>query len=332
MTEWTIGASDAGTRLDKFLAAADRLGSRGKAAAALERGKIYVNGEEALLRDASRALAEGDHIRFWVDRPGSAKSRPRVGIVGDLDVVYEDDRLIVVSKPAGLLSVPLERNPGIPSVYDQIEERFRPFGKMRPLVVHRIDQDTSGLVVFAKDEEAQLRMKEQFKRREPERIYRAVVYGTPDPPEGMWRDYLAWDEKRLIQKHTHPKDPRASEAISYYRTVEPLRGATVIEVTARERTPQPGQDPGAAARPYARRRAALRVRPGHAAADRFPAACPARVPARVPPSRGRPPAGVRRRASSRLPRAHFPVAVEGFPVNGFSPAMKRSTRADTSFR
>ena len=80
--------------------------------------------------------------------------------------------------------MPLERNPGIPSVYDQIEERFRPFGKMRPLVVHRIDQDTSGLVVFAKDEEAQPRMKEQFKRREPERIYRAVVYGTPDPPEG----------------------------------------------------------------------------------------------------------------------------------------------------
>ena len=157
MTEWTIGATDAGTRLDKFLAAADRLGSRGKAAAALERGKIYVNGEEALMRDASRALAEGDHVRFWVDRPGSAKSRPRIGVVGDLDVVYEDDRLIVVNKPAGLLSVPLERNPGIPSVYDQIEERFRPFGKMRPLVVHRIDQDTSGLVVFAKDEEAQAR-------------------------------------------------------------------------------------------------------------------------------------------------------------------------------
>ena len=230
VTEWKTAASDAGTRLDKFLAAADRLGSRGKAAAALERGKIYVNGEEALMRDASRALAEGDHVRFWVDRPGSAKSRPRVGVVGDLDVVYEDDRLIVVNKPAGLLSVPLERNPGIPSVYDQVEERFRPFGKMRPLVVHRIDQDTSGLVVFAKDEEAQTRLKEQFKRREPDRLYRAVVYGTPDPPEGTWRDYLAWDEKRLIQKITHPKDRRASEAISYYRTVEPLRGATLIEV------------------------------------------------------------------------------------------------------
>jgi 23S rRNA pseudouridine1911/1915/1917 synthase len=230
VSDWIIGAPDARVRLDKFLAAPERLGSRGKAAAALERGKVYVNGVEALLRDASRLLAEGDVIRLWMDRPGSAKSRPRTGITGDLDVVLEDDRLIVVNKPAGLLSVPLERKPDVPSIYDQIEERFRPFGKMRPLVVHRIDQDTSGLVLFAKDEDARIRLKEQFKRREPERIYRAVVYGTPDPPEGTWRDYLAWDEKRLIQKYTHPKDPRAMEAISYYRTIERLRGATVIEV------------------------------------------------------------------------------------------------------
>src|SRR5215207_9941781 len=100
VTEWTIGVTDVGTRLDKFLAGADRLGSRGKAAAALERGKIYINGVEALMRDASRALVEGDHVRFWVDRPGSAKSRPRVGITDDLDVIYEDSRLIVVNKPA----------------------------------------------------------------------------------------------------------------------------------------------------------------------------------------------------------------------------------------
>ena len=230
LSDWTVSPPEAGTRLDKFLAASERLGSRGKAAAALERGKVYLNGVEAVLRDGSRLLAEGDQVRVWMDRPGSARTRPRVGIVGDLDVVYEDDRLIVVNKPPGLLSVPLERNPGIPSIYDQIEERFRPFGKMRPLVVHRIDQDTSGLVLFAKDEDARTRLKDQFKRREPERIYRAVVYGTPDPPEGTWRDFLAWDEKRLIQKYTHPKDPRASEAVSHYRTVERLRGATLIEV------------------------------------------------------------------------------------------------------
>ena len=112
-----------------------------------------------------------------------------------------------MNKPPGLLSVPLERNRGVPSVYDQIEERFRSHGKRRPLVVHRIDQDTSGLVLFAKDAAAQARLKEQFKRREPERIYLTVVYGQPDPEAGTWRDLLVWDEKALIQKETHPTRP-----------------------------------------------------------------------------------------------------------------------------
>ena len=66
-------------------------------------------------------------------------------------MVYEDDELIVVNKPAGLLAVPLERKSDAPSVYEQIEERFRPHGKRRPLVVHRIDQDTSGLVVVREE-------------------------------------------------------------------------------------------------------------------------------------------------------------------------------------
>ena len=116
-----------------------------------------------------------------MDRPGSAKSRPRIGRAGDLDIVFEDDDLIVVNKPAGLLSVPLERKTDVPSVYEQIEDRFRSHGKRRPFVVHRIDQDTSGLVVFAKGAEAQKRLKAQFARREPDRVYLAVVYGHPDP-------------------------------------------------------------------------------------------------------------------------------------------------------
>jgi 23S rRNA pseudouridine1911/1915/1917 synthase len=126
--------------------------------------------------------------------------------------------------------VPLERNRGVPSISDQIEERFRSHGKRRPLVVHRIDQDTSGLVVFAKDAAAQEHLQAQFKQREPERVYWAVVYGQPEPPEGTWRDFLVWDEKALIQKQTHPRDPRAQEAISRYRTLEALRGASLLEV------------------------------------------------------------------------------------------------------
>jgi 23S rRNA pseudouridine1911/1915/1917 synthase len=232
-TEWPVGEESEGVRLDKYLADRARLGSRSRAVAALERGKVYVNDAEAALADAGRRLARGDVVRLWQDRPGSAKRRPRTGPVGDLDVVYEDDVLIVVNKPAGLLTVPLERKRDVPSVYDQIEERFRSHGKRRPFAVHRIDQDTSGLVVFAKHADAQRALKDQFKRREPARVYWAIVYGTPEPVEGTWRDFLVWDERALIQKETHPKDPRATEAISRYRVVESFADASLIEVSLR---------------------------------------------------------------------------------------------------
>lgn len=230
---WTVATTDAGTRLDKYLAAPDRLGSRARASAAIDRGKVFVNGAEAGMPAAGRLLREGDEVRVWMDRPGTARSRPRPGLFGDLQIVHEDDYLLVVNKPPGVLSVPLERNPGVPSIFDQVEDRFRSHGKRRPLIVHRIDQETSGLVVFAKDPAAQNHLKEQFKRREPERVYWAIVYGRPDPPSGTWRDHLVWDEKALIQKETHPRDPRASEAISDYRVVESFAATSLIEVRLR---------------------------------------------------------------------------------------------------
>jgi 23S rRNA pseudouridine1911/1915/1917 synthase len=229
--EWPVDPAEAGARLDKFLAEPGRLGSRAKAFAALERGKVFVNGREAGAADAARRIAPGDVVRVWIDRPGSARARrSSAPAAGDLEILFEDEVLLVVNKPAGLLTVPLERKAAAPSVQSQIETYLRPFGKRRPFVVHRIDQDTSGLVVFAKDADTQARLKAQFKRREPERVYLAVVYGHPSPPAGRWSDHLVWDEKALIQKETHPRDPRAQEAISDYRVRERYRDTSLIEV------------------------------------------------------------------------------------------------------
>lgn len=228
--EWTVDAQEAGVRLDKFLAALDRLGSRARAAAAIERGKVYLNGSEAEMAQAAAQLSAGDTVRVWIDRPGSAKTRKRATHISDVQVLYEDDALLVVDKPAGLLAVPLERKSALPSVAVQLEDHFRSRGKRRPFVVHRIDRDTSGLVVFAKTPKARELLKEQFKRREPERVYWAVVYGHPDPPSGTWRDHLVWDQKALIQKETHPRDPLAKDAISHYRVLESFRDTSLIEV------------------------------------------------------------------------------------------------------
>jgi 23S rRNA pseudouridine1911/1915/1917 synthase len=135
----------------------------------------------------------------------------------------------VLNKPAGLLSVPLPRKQDEPSVYGHLERYLRP-QRRRPFVVHRIDRDTSGLVVFAKDPRTQQALKKQFIHREPERIYLALVYGHPEPRNGTWRDHLVWDRKSLIQKRTHPRDPQGTEAVCDYRIVEEFRDTSLLEV------------------------------------------------------------------------------------------------------
>jgi 23S rRNA pseudouridine1911/1915/1917 synthase len=233
-SQWTVAAADAGTRLDKFLAAAGRLESRARATSALERGKVFVNSDEATLDVAGVRLVEGDVVRVWMDRPGSAKRRTftNVPIARDLRILYEDDVLVVIDKPAGLLAVPLERQEDAPSVYELLTEHLRA-RKRRPFVVHRIDRDTSGLVVFTKDPRTQRLLREQFKRREPERVYLAVVYGHPGPPAGTWRDRLLWDPRALIMKETHPRDPNGKDAVSDYRIVEAFKDTSLIEVRLR---------------------------------------------------------------------------------------------------
>src|SRR5262249_41510173 len=107
MAEWTGGADEAGLRLDKYLAGTDRAGSRPKTGPALERGRVFVNDREMTLSDAATHVAAGDVVRLWMDRPGTAKRTPLLGEDRDLAVVYEDDVVIVLNKPAGLLAVPL---------------------------------------------------------------------------------------------------------------------------------------------------------------------------------------------------------------------------------
>jgi 23S rRNA pseudouridine1911/1915/1917 synthase len=232
MPDWIVDPADAGVRLDKYLAAAGRAGSRSRAAAALERGKIFLNQREATLADAATPLSAGDAVRLWADRPGSAKRAQAIGSSRDLPIVFEDDALVVLNKPAGLLAVPLPlaRRFDAPSVFEDLERYLRG-RRRRAFVVHRIDRDTSGLVLFAKSERAQAALKAQFLRHDPERVYRAVVYGQPSPPQGTWRDHLVWDPKALIQKQTHARDPRGREAISHYRVVEPLGDASLVEVS-----------------------------------------------------------------------------------------------------
>jgi 23S rRNA pseudouridine1911/1915/1917 synthase len=228
---WAVGDEDAGQRLDKFLAQSGRLGSRSKATDAIDRGKVFVNEVEAATDAAGRLLAAGDRVRVWMDRPGSGRAvRPRRRHEDGLVIVYEDASLLVVDKPPGLLAVPLGGRAERTSLSDLVAGHLRSHGKRAPQVVHRIDRDTSGLVVFAKDGPTLARLKEQFLRRVPDRVYQAVVHGHPEPVDGQWRDRLRWDQDSLSQRVARPGDPRAVEAVSRYRVIEGLAGAALVEV------------------------------------------------------------------------------------------------------
>jgi 23S rRNA pseudouridine1911/1915/1917 synthase len=227
---WTVSPADAGATVDKFLATPGRLGSRSRAADAREKGKVFLNDGEVRPGEVRLRLKAGDVVRVWQDRPGSARRRPFPFKSGELRILYEDPHLIVVNKPAGLLAVPLERQEDAESIFDHLEQHLRSHGKRKPLTVHRIDRDTSGIVLFAKDGRTQAALKMQFRERTPERVYLAVVYGHPKPASGTWRDHLAWDRKALIQKETSPGDARAVEAISEYRVVEKFASTSLIEV------------------------------------------------------------------------------------------------------
>jgi 23S rRNA pseudouridine1911/1915/1917 synthase len=227
---WTVAPADAGTRLDKYLADRSRLGSRSRVNDALAKGKIFVNGSEAKAADAGSRVRVGDIVGVWIDRPGSAHRRRKTIADSQLEVVYEDDQVIVVNKPAGLLAVPLAQRRDVGSAFDDVGAHLRPRGRKKPLVVHRIDRDTSGLVMFAKNIRAQQHLKDQFLRRDPERLYLAVVHGHPRPPLGTWRDDIVWDADSLLQKRAHPRDPKKKEAVSHYRVLETLKGASLLEI------------------------------------------------------------------------------------------------------
>lgn len=227
--KWKVSSNDAGLRLDKWLAAPERLGSRSKSLAAIEKGKIFVNDVEQSTPDAGRKLIAGENVRLWMDRPGSSERRYSERREAGLHILYEDSSLMVLNKPAGLLAVPLASQPDEPSLFDLVKYHLRST-KREPFVVHRIDRDTSGLVVFAKTGEAQHKLKDQFEKRDAIRIYLAVVYATPNPEAGTWRDLIEWDNEELKQQQVQEKTRKAQEAVCRYKVLEKFRDASLIEV------------------------------------------------------------------------------------------------------
>lgn len=233
MREWIIESTDAGMRLDRWLAVRTDAGSRHRATEWIARGKVYLNGQVADAAQGGHRVSSGQRVGVWIDRPGSSKPADRS--VRDvrhlLSVLHEDEAIVVVDKPAGLLVEPLPGRHGEePTLVNLLADYDRHAPRARSYVVHRIDRDTSGLVLFARTPAARDALKAQFRQHMPERVYRAVVLGRPAPTTGTWRDSLAWDPSSLRQRKAHGRDSRASDAEARYQVTEPFADAALIEV------------------------------------------------------------------------------------------------------
>ncbi len=181
--EVTTGATDAGQRLDRLLAGRLADLSRTRLKALIEDGRVTTGG--ATISDASLRVKPGQLFRIAI--PDATPDRPQPQAM-DLVIVHEDEDLLVIDKPAGLVVHPAPGNPDhtlVNALLAHCGDTLTGIGGVRrPGIVHRLDKDTSGLMVVAKTERAHASLSAAFANHTLTRAYQAVVWGVPLPRAG----------------------------------------------------------------------------------------------------------------------------------------------------
>lgn len=217
-----VEATEAGARIDKYLSERADL-TRSAAVRMLEEGDVSVGGASVSKNYKVRA---GDEITVCYQEPEPDTAQPE-NI--PLDVVYEDADIIVVNKPVGMVVHPAAGNPSGTLVnallYHCKGSLSGIGGVLRPGIVHRIDKDTSGLLVVAKNDRAHLHLAEQIKQHSAHRIYRAVCVGNLREDEGtidlpIGRHPI--DRKKMAV--IRDPDREARDAVTHYRVLERFAG------------------------------------------------------------------------------------------------------------
>jgi 23S rRNA pseudouridine1911/1915/1917 synthase len=223
--ELTAGPGEAGQRLDVMLAAHPAVGSRAAAQRLLDAGAVRVDGA---VRSKSHRVAEGERVE------AEAPSREAVdpGEAGEgvpFEVAYEDEHLLVVDKPAGVVVHPA---PGHESgtLAQALAARGARGGAeaWRPGIVHRLDRDTSGLLVVAKSDEVHRALQELIRRREMRREYLALVSGRPDARSGTIDAPIGRDRRDRTSHSTSTDSPRS--AVTHFEISEAFPRTTLLRV------------------------------------------------------------------------------------------------------
>ena len=223
----TIAADAAGWRLDRALAAALPTVSRERLKSLISAGEVR-NPEGVQVRDPA-AKAKTGVYEVRIPEPAPAHNEPQ-DIA--LEIVYEDDHLVIVDKPAGMVVHPAAGNFDgtlVNALLHHCAGRLSSIGGVaRPGIVHRIDNDTSGLLVVAKTDVAHEGLSAQFAKHSIDRRYQAIVAGVPNPASGTVDAPLARSSANR-QKMAIVADGRGKRAVTHFQLVTRLREAALIE-------------------------------------------------------------------------------------------------------
>ena len=219
----TVSEEESGERLDVIAALAADV-TRSRAGALIRDGHVRVNAEAQT--KAGYKLKAGDAVR--VDLPEAAPARAQAQNI-PLDILYQDDDLAVVYKPSGMVVHPAAGNPDgtlVNALLGKLDHLSGVGGELRPGIVHRIDKDTSGLLLVAKNDFSHASLSEQIKVHSVQRAYLAIAQGGFREDAGTVNGPIG---RHPVDRKRMAIVPNGREATTHWRVLERLRGATLLE-------------------------------------------------------------------------------------------------------
>ena len=225
MTRLTVNPGEAGSRLDRWLAARLPEFSRSRLQALIKQGHVRVNGAAA---KAHRKMAEGEETSVDVPPPTPVAIGPEAI---PLRVLHEDAHIIVIDKPAGLVVHPAPGHPTgtlVNALLHHCRDLGGIGGELRPGIVHRLDKDTSGVLVVAKTEASMRNLVSQFKGRQVAKEYVALVRGRPSPPSGTIETLIGRSVHDRQKMSAKPRRGRA--AVTHYETTETFSDFSLVRL------------------------------------------------------------------------------------------------------
>ena len=221
----TVTKRGEGKRLDQFLSETSLKLSRSRAKNLIQKHLISLNQKPA---KPSAHVKAGDIVSGTLPEPEPLSLKPEPL---PLTVLYEDSSIIVVDKPSGMVVHPAYGSPSgtmVNALLYHCKDLAGINGVLRPGIVHRLDKDTSGVMVVAKDDQAYHHLTKQFKNRTVKKVYRAIVYGTVIDDEGLIDSEIGRHPSERKRMSTRTRKGRP--AITRWEKVEQFDGATLLEI------------------------------------------------------------------------------------------------------